>query len=69
MLPWYIADCYALIEEKEQAMKWIERAVDWGLINYPFLSKTDPFLENIRGEERFKKLMVRVKNEWENYKV
>lgn len=26
-------------------------------------------LENIRGEERFKKLMERVKNEWENFEV
>ncbi len=26
-------------------------------------------LENIRGEERFKKLMERVKHEWENFEV
>ena len=68
-LPWFIADCYALIEEKEQSLKWIKRAVEWGLINYPFLSKLDPFLENIRSEERFKKLMKRVKKEWENFEV
>lgn len=27
----------------------------------------DPFLANIRGEERFKKLMERVKYEWEHF--
>jgi len=68
-MAWYIADCYALIDEKEQSLKWIERAIEWGLINYPFLSEIDPFLENIRGEERFKKLMERVKYEWENFEV
>jgi hypothetical protein len=26
-----------------------------------------PFLVNIRGEERFKKLMQRVKYEWEHF--
>jgi non-specific serine/threonine protein kinase len=68
-LPWFIAECYALLEEKEQSIKWLERAVEWGFINYPLLSEIDPLLENIRGEERFKKLMERVKYEWENFEV
>jgi hypothetical protein len=68
-LPWFIADFYALIDEKEESLKWLERAVEWGLINYPFLSEIDPFLENIRGEERFMKLMKSVKYAWENFKV
>ena len=68
-IPLFIADLYALIDEKEEALKWLERAVEWGLINYPFLSEIDPFLENIRGEERFLKLMKNVKQAWENFKV
>jgi non-specific serine/threonine protein kinase len=68
-LPWFITDCYALIDEKEQSLKWIERAVEWGLINYPFISSLDPFLDNIRGEERFKKLMRQIKHQWENFEV
>ena len=31
--------------------------------------KLIPFLKNIRGEERFKKLMGRVKVEWESFEV
>jgi hypothetical protein len=31
------------------------------------LNEYDPLLENIRGEERFKKLMKRIKHEWENF--
>ena len=64
-----MAHGYALIEEKEKALDWLENAVDRGFIAYPFLNENDPFLENVRGEERYKKLMERVKYEWENFKV
>ena len=50
-------------------LKWLEKWIDLGFINYPFLSKYNTFLDNIRGEERFKKLMERVKYEWENFEV
>ncbi len=66
---YYVADSYALIDEKEKALDWLEIAVNRGLINYPFINEYDPFLENIRGEPRFKKLMKRVKYEWENFEV
>ena len=64
-----IAECYSLINKKNEALNWLENTVDRGFINYPFLNEYDPFLENIRGEKRFKKLMERVKNEWENFEV
>jgi len=67
--PLLMAECYALIDEKDEAINWLEEVVKWGFINYPFLNEHDPFLENIRGEERFKKLMERVKHEWENFEV
>ena len=64
-----MAECDALIGEKDEAIISLECAVNLGAINYPFYSEIDPFLENIRGEERFKKLMERVKYEWENFEV
>jgi non-specific serine/threonine protein kinase len=63
------ADFYALLGHKKEALDWLENAVNRGFINYPFLSEYDPFLENVRSEDRFKKLMVRVKQEWENFEV
>jgi TolB-like protein len=60
---------FSLINEKEKVLDYLNHALDRGFINYPFFSKIDPFLENIRGEERFKKLMERVKYEWENFEV
>jgi non-specific serine/threonine protein kinase len=64
---YYVADAFALLGEKNEALDWLENAVDRGFINYPFISKHDTFLENIRGEERFQKLMQRVKKEWEEF--
>jgi non-specific serine/threonine protein kinase len=64
-----LAEGFALIDDRQEAIKWLENSVNRGLINYPFLNEYDPFLENIRGEPRFKKLMERVKHEWENFEV
>jgi len=66
---YFLAGAFSLANAKEDAMKWLEHAVDLGWISYPLLAKKDPFLANIRGEERFKKLMERVKYEWENFEV
>jgi serine/threonine protein kinase/tetratricopeptide (TPR) repeat protein len=63
------ADFYALLGHKKEALDWLENAVNRGFINYPFLSEYDPFLENVRSEDRFKKLMERVKHEWEHFGV
>lgn len=66
---WEMAASYALIDQKKEALDWLENAVNRGFINYPFLNEYDPLLENIRGDERFKKLMKRVKHEWENFEI
>ena len=64
-----VADAFALLDEKREALDWLENAVNRGFINYPFINEYDTFLANIRGEERFKKLMERVKYEWEHFEV
>ena len=65
----HLAGVFALLDEKEEALNWLESAVNRGFINYPLLARHDPLLENIRGEARFRKLMERVKHEWENVEV
>ena len=61
------ASTFALSGEKEEAMDWLEHAVEGGWINYPLFSEDDPLLESIRGEERFRELMVKVKRDWEAF--
>ncbi len=66
-MPWFGASLFALVDEKEEALRWLEHSVDRGWINYPVFAERNPFFANIRGEERFKKLMERVKYEWEHF--
>ena len=65
---YWVANRLSLAGAKKEALDWLENAVNRGFINYPIL-KCDPFLDNIRGEERFKKLMERAKYEWEHFEV
>ena len=66
---WIIAGCFSLINDKKEALSWLENAINKGCINYPFLNEYYPFLDNIRSETPFKDLMKRVKNEWQNFEV
>ena len=66
---WWAADCFALVDEREAALDFLERAVDFGYINWPFLSRHEPFLANIRSEARFVRLMERVHRAWEAFEA
>ncbi len=64
-----VALSFALANARDDALEWLEHAVNIGWINYPLLVEKDPLLANIRGEPRFKKLMERVKYEWEHFEL
>jgi hypothetical protein len=66
---WVGAEIYAMNGNVSEALEWLQHGLEIGAINYPFLSTLDPWLDNIRGEPRFKKLMERVKYEWEHFEV
>ena len=59
----------ARLDARTEALDWLEHSVDRGFNNYPLLAEIDPFLASIRGEDRFKTLVQRVKSEWENLEV
>lgn len=63
----FVAEAFAVLHYRKEALSWVENSINHGLINYPLLFEYDPYLEPIRGEEEFKKLMERVKYEWENF--
>jgi tetratricopeptide (TPR) repeat protein len=53
--------------ETDAAIEGLERGLELGLINYPFLAEKDRFLASLRPDPRFQELMVRVKKEWEEF--
>jgi tetratricopeptide (TPR) repeat protein len=50
-----IARCYALMGEKETALRWIERSLDMGLRNLKGLQDEQDFA-SLRDDERFRRL-------------
>jgi disulfide oxidoreductase YuzD len=64
-----MADCYAFIDEKDQAMDWLSNAIDRGFTNYSFLSQYDKILSRFRGEPRFEALTQKAKQELERFEI
>jgi TolB-like protein/lipoprotein NlpI len=65
---YHMASFYSFLGQSNNALDWLENAINRGFYAYP-LMEVDPFLDNIRGELGFKKLMERVKYEWEHFEV
>jgi tetratricopeptide (TPR) repeat protein len=65
----FLTDAYALANQKDQAIDWLENDIGLGFINYPYLSHLNPLLANIRGETRFQEIMEKVKAQWQEFEV
>jgi serine/threonine protein kinase len=58
------AEVYALAGDHDAAMRWLNCAVERGLVNYPFLSEFDLFLTPLKQRKDFVALLERVHAEW-----
>ena len=65
----HMSECYALIDEKPQALEWLENAIRRGFINFPFLAESAPFLNNVRDDSRYRQLMTKVKRQWNRFEM
>jgi serine/threonine protein kinase/Tfp pilus assembly protein PilF len=61
-----IASAYALMNEPEQAMKWLQITADEGFPNYP-LFEGDAQLDNLKNDSRFIAFMAQQKQQWEHF--
>ena len=61
-----IGAAYALMNNPEQAVKWLQTAAEDGFPCYPVFEK-DPNLNNIRQEHRFIEFMAKLRNQWNHY--
>lgn len=66
---WVMAQAYALIDEIPTSLEWLTAAVEKGFINYPLLHHLDPFLQKVRGEPGFARLMQSTRQQWEAFEV
>jgi tetratricopeptide (TPR) repeat protein len=63
-----IASAYALMNQTELAIKWLQDAADDGFPCYPFFAN-DPNLDSLRKDERFIAFMAKLKQQWEHYQA
>ena len=61
-----IASAYALMNQPEPAMKWLQVTADEGFPCYP-LFEGDAHLDNLRKDPRFISFMAKIKQQWEHY--
>ncbi len=55
--PWYhFAGNYGLLGDRDGCVRALQRAVDGGFFNYPFMLK-DSFLDSMREDEEFQKIL------------
>jgi len=59
-VPYAIAAINAIQGNKEEAYKWLNKAIDAGWRDFR-LGQRNPLLENLREDEQFKQMMSRVK--------
>jgi hypothetical protein len=66
---WWLADCYALAGDRQPALDCVQRMIELGVFNYPFLSRHEPFLQPLRDEPRFLELLERARKQWDAFEV
>ena len=62
-----MAQAQAILGRRDEALRWLRRSTERGLIHYPFLSERDPLLANLRGDPRFAELLESVRTRWERF--
>jgi TolB-like protein/DNA-binding winged helix-turn-helix (wHTH) protein len=61
-----IASSYALMNRREQALRWLRRAADDGFPCYP-LFLNDHNLDNLRQDSQFVRFMAELDQQWKHY--
>jgi hypothetical protein len=62
-----LAEVHALVGDVKNAVLWLEVTVGNGMVNFPHLAERAPTLSNLRADEQFQALMVRVRTAWEEF--
>jgi len=63
-----VGSAYALMNNPQQALKWLQMAADDGFPCYPMF-ENDPILNNLRRDPRFIEFLAQQKRQWEQYRA
>ncbi len=66
---WNVAEAFALVGDREEAVAWLGRASERGFLNHPLLSELDPLLEGVRSDPAFVALMQRIEVRWKAFEL
>jgi tetratricopeptide (TPR) repeat protein len=55
--PIFIAGCLAMVGADDDALEWLDRAINWGFCNYRYLEEYNPFLKPLHSNPRFTPLI------------
>jgi len=59
--PVYFASAFARVGEVDEAIRWLDQAVNWGFGNHQFLARYNRYLEPLRGDPRFEAVLERAR--------
>jgi serine/threonine protein kinase/Flp pilus assembly protein TadD len=59
-----VASVYAVAKQPKDAVRWLRRAHELGLTNYPFVSQ-NPLFRNLQSEPEFQSFLESTRHEWE----
>ncbi|TDI92066.1 MAG: hypothetical protein E2O77_05515 [Caldithrix sp.] len=63
---WWPRQISTQLGELDKAILWIERQIEFGNENYPFLVR-DPFINKIRDLPRFNDILEKLEANWKRY--
>ena len=63
----WIAECYAFIDDHDQALDWLENAVQRGYFPYPYIATHSPTFRKLDRNPAFRELLGRIKTRWEQF--
>ena len=58
----------AIMNKKEIAVEWLNKAADTGFPNYPLFS-SDPYLKNLKGFKAYDELLSKLEDKWNYFKA
>ena len=63
-ISWFVASCLAAVGERDAAVEWLRRAIELGMLVYPFFTHHDRALASLRGFPPFDATIAELEPRW-----